>query len=136
MIKSFGMITMMLFFLLACNLPVTWAVPTTEAIGIEWQSYERQDDIKGFYIYWASRDKSKECRLHTTYHDGARFQLEDPTATKADFIVFLPKGLKELCFAVTVYEEEDRESGYATRDPDNDDFGWTGLIIPKGVFTK
>ncbi len=116
--------------LLTCGIPSTWALPTAESSTLAWDPYAVQSDIEGFYIYYTSRQPETECRDLTTYTNGARVKLADPTATTAALAAFLPGKLKELCFAVTAYDSQDRESAYANRKTGENDYGWTGMIAP------
>lgn len=119
-----------LMFVLFVPLHSALALPTAEAMTLSWNPYSTPTTIDGFYIYWTPRQSTIECRDHTTYLDTVRYQLPDPNAVTVDISVFLPGKLSELCFAVTVYDAQDRESAYALRKIGGNDYGWTGMIMP------
>ena len=114
-----------LFLLLTCGIPSTWALPTAESSTLAWDPYSVQS-----YIYYTPRQPGIECRDLTTYTNGARVKLADPTATTAALAAFLPGQLKELCFTITAYDDQDRESAFARRKVGENDWGWTGMISP------
>lgn len=121
---------LILTMLLSLWVPVVFALPTAEGTTLAWDSYENQSGIEGFYVYWTPRDASIPCRDHKTYSNAARHQLPDPAATKLALSVFLPGKLKDLCFALTVYNKKNNESGFAMKSTKGNDYHWTGMIAP------